>query len=240
MALQLQPTLSEMVGEVLAGLNLGVQGEENADLHPLIKRMLRQAQAYLWNHYRWLQNNVSVSIDLVEDVTDYDIPDTFQPGSIRRIYVRADGDIVREWDLVAGISPADRTAAGVTSTSQYNPFKFDIIDHIIKVHPAPGADPGTLHLEMDTSMSPLLEDEERPAVNGEACIQLATIYVKEQRRMPVGQMERDTHLAYVMDLRPKQSTGAPFSYGTGYIHPCDTVVQPGRRRYYDDLDTWRG
>ncbi len=245
MALKLQPTLSEMVTAVLDGLNLGNQGALNADLHPLIKRHLRVAQAFLWNQHPWLQNRVLERITLANGVTDYDLPDSFEPGAIERVYCASrTSSSTDEWEVSGGITPEDRTAVETNAYAGRKPFRFEFIDRILRVHPAPEGDdadednaPPYLYLEMQEGQSPLLEDEHRPAVDGEACIQLATILTKEQRRMPVGDTERQTHAKYVASLRGKQREPRVFTLGTDYVHPSE-IRRSGKAGPYN-RDDWR-
>ena len=141
MALKQQPTLTTMVSEVLDGMNLGAQGDANADLHGLIRRMLRQAQATLWHEARWLHNRVSTEIELTEGVVAYDFPDDFEPGSLNRMYCRSNAsETVDEWDLSGGITPADRSADARAPATR-TPYRYDFRDGTIVLHPAPGTIP---------------------------------------------------------------------------------------------------
>jgi hypothetical protein len=238
MALKQQPTLGEMTSEVLAGLNMGAQGALTAELHPLIARNLRDAQAYLWSEYRWLQNRTGVEVELTADETDYDIPDDFDPGSIRNIYCRSNrSSETTEWDLAAGIETRDRNMVIAEPSGDGIPYAYDIVDQVIRVHPAPrGDDPPTMVIEMDTGLSPLTEDEQRPSVDGRAMVMLATITTKESRRIPVGATEKAMLDRYVASQRSKQRPGRIFTIGTDYRHPMDP--RPSLRTPYN-RDDWR-
>lgn len=238
MALKEQPTLGEMVSEVLAGLNMGAQGVLTAELHPLIERNLRDAQAYLWSEYRWLQNRTKVEVELTANETDYDIPDTFDPGSIRNVYCRSNrSSSTMEWDLAAGIETADRNMVISEPSGDGIPYAYDIVERVIRVHPAPrGTVPPTMIVEMDAGLAPLIADEERPSVDGRAMIMLATITTKEGRRIPVGQTEKAMLDRYVASQRTKQRPGRVFTIGTDYRHPMDP--KPRLRSPYN-RDDWR-
>jgi hypothetical protein len=238
MALKEQPTLGEMIGEVLAGLNMGAQGVLTAELHPLIARNLRDAQAYLWSEYRWLQNRTKVSVELVANETDYDIPDAFDPGSIRNVYCRSNrGSNTMEWDLEAGIETRDRNLVVSEPSGDGIPYAYDIVERVIRVQPAPrGETPPTMWIEMDTGVAPLIDDGERPSVDGRAMVMLATITTKESRRIPVGATEKAMLDRYVASQRTKQRPGRVFTIGTDYRHPMDP--RPRLRSPYN-RDDWR-
>lgn len=237
MALQQQPTLGEMLNEVLAGLNLGAQGALTADLHPLIRRLLRDAQAYLWSEYRWLHNRVKIDIALVVNETDYDLPDSFDPGSIRNVYAHSNrASTTTEWDLQQGIDTRDRNAVISEPSGDGIPYCYDIVDEVLRVFPAPRGDtPPTLVIEMDTGMAPLVDDGERPSVNARACVMLATIMTKESRRIPVGVTERTILDRYIASQRTKQRPARTFTLGTDYRHPMDP--KPRSRTPYN-RDDW--
>ncbi len=237
MALKEQPTLGEMIAEVLAGLNMGAQGVLTAELHPLIARNLRDAQAYLWSEYRWLQNRTTVEIELIATETDYDIPDSFDPGSIRNIYCRSNRSATTvEWDLAAGIETVDRNLVINEPSGDGIPYAYDIVDQIIRTFPAPrGSTPPTMVIEMDTGLAALVDDKERPSVDGRAMVMLATITSKESRRIPVGATEKAMLDRYVASQRTKQRPGRVFTIGTDYRHPMDP--QPRMRTPYN-RDGW--
>lgn len=238
MALKQQPTLAEMISEVLAGLNLGIQGALNADLHPLIERNIRDAQAFLWSEYRWLHNRVTVEIALVEDETDVELPDSFDPGSIRNVYARSNRSAgVCVWDLQQGVESSDRNSVIAEPSGDGIPYAYQITDSVLKVFPAPrGDDPPTLVLEMDSGLSPLVAPGDRPAVDGRALIMLATITTKESRRIPVGATEKAILEKYIASQRTKQREARVFTIGTDYRHPMDPT--PRTRTPYN-RDDWR-
>lgn len=239
MALQLQPTLGDMVSEVLQGMNLGVQGEENADLHPLIRRCLRDAQAFLWAKNPWLQNRTVALIALVAGEADYELPDSFRPGSLRRVYARSNRSVNIEWDLSGGVDPEHRTGDRTQSLADGTPYRYELIEKILRIHPAIVAgddNPPTLHLEMDLGASPLENDDsDRPAVDGRACIMLGTILAKENRRLPVGDTERAILTEYIQSQRGKQRESRVFTLGTDWRHPSEYPID--RRRPYN-RDNW--
>lgn len=238
MALKQQPTLSEMVSEILAGLNLGVQGALNADLHPLIERNIRDAQAFLWSEYRWLQNRVTVEIDLVADETDVDLPDSFDPGSIRNVYARSNrSSATTVWDLAQGVDSVDRNSVIAEPSGDGIPYAYQLVDSVLRVFPAPrGDDPPTLVLEMDTGLAALVAPDDRPAVDGRALIMLATITTKESRRIPVGATEKAILERYIASQRTKQREARVFTIGTDFRHPMDP--EPRTRTPYN-RDDWR-
>lgn len=243
MALRLQPTLADMLSEVLTGLNLGAAGPTNVELHPLIQRKLRDAQAFLWARHPWLQNRIRIAIDLVDGQTDYEFPDAFDPGSIRMVTCVSNRTTTHtEWPVHGGVELEDRNIDAILPVSTLTgiPYRYQFMDQVIRVQPAPtGDDPPTMFLELESGVVPLVEPDERPAVDGRACVMLATILVKEDRRMPVGETERGILTSYIDAQRGKQTEPQVFTLGTDYRHPNDYGSGHWRRLQPYNRDGWR-
>lgn len=208
-----------MRAEVLAGIGQGAQAGFTTDLYPLIDRFLRQAQHELWNKYSWIQNRTEVAIALVQGQKQYDIPDSYQPGSVGSVSVRtADG--LREWTLMEGITPEDREMAVLGGTLAYVPTKYEILDGVIGLLEAPGTNVATLVLTMDLATSPLAAEGDRPSVNDEACIQYATILTKEHMGMPVGGAMGRLE-SYVNDLMGNNAERTSTGIGSDYVDPME-------------------
>jgi len=233
MALDQYRTLPEMVSEVLIRCALGQMGELNSDLHPQIKGYLRQAQRELWTKCRWLRLRTRQSITAIEDQTQYDIPDGFEPGSIDRVIAKDDDG--REWPLIPGISPEDRTDAALTSAETGDePSRWTVTDGILEVLDAPAADIAELIVEGWLAPGRLEAEEDRPSVDDEACIRYAVIELKKQKKMLTtaeARAERaDLFEGYVADLDAGEAISSPMSLGTGYVDPMDKPPTSRRSR----------
>ncbi len=204
-----------MRAEVLAGIGQGAQAAFVTDLYPLIDRFLRQAQTELWNRFSWLQNRTEITIPLIQGTKTYDLPDTYTPGGLSNVSVRtADG--LREWALAEGITPEDRENAVLGGTLAYVPTKFDIQGGVINLLEAPGTNVATLVLAMDSGPVPLVAENERPAVDSEACVQYGTILTREHMGMPLGNAEARM-LNYVNMLQGSNAERTTTAIGGGYM-----------------------
>lgn len=217
MALALQPTLSDLTGELLTLIGQGGTGVANAALSSRAEAAIRRAQAIINNEADWTINRKRVAIALASGATSFDWPDDVNPGDIIRISAVRDSNDKYEWDLVGGIDSEDRTswAYGGFSTVQDVPFKFEFHDGTIEVGPAASSDV-TIYLFYTVAASPMVAPGDRPNCDGEAVLRKAEIILRNQLgpeyQSAIAGCEKE-YERYMDLIKPKQ--GASIGFITG-------------------------
>jgi hypothetical protein len=222
MAFELQPTLAEIVAEVLSAIGEGGTGVATPATVTQCQTMARRAQKRLYHTAAWTINRTRFSQVLAGSSTivgtqSIDWPDQILPGHIVRIDATKVADPRQEWTLEAGITPDDRSTwnFGGFSTNTFTPYKWDTHDGLIELGPVNKADVNII-IEGDSAPSALRVENDRPGCDGEAVIRLTEILLRNslggdyRAGLPALQSE---FLAYLEDIKPKQGSGKPIVVG---------------------------
>lgn len=217
MALALQPTLAEIVSEVLSAVGEGGTGVASPASQVIVKSLARRAQERLYVEARWTINRKRLGIALAADATQIEWPDDARVGSIHRVSCVRTADTDYEWTLTAGITPDDRTtwAYGSYDTTAPVPYKYDFLNDVIEVGPA-NSEACTIYVQYDEAPSALEADGDRPGCDGGALIRLTEILYRNhmggdlRAGIPLLQNELTSYLAR---LRPRQGTSQGFAIG---------------------------
>ena len=170
----LPATLSEMRASVMTRSGLSTVNDVNARHRSLIDEFLRKAQRYIYLKATWARMRRAASFASQDEVTDYDIPDDTTVGGIYRLVI-VDVDGVEDqlvYDDVADLQALTLSAKG-------KPQYYRIIDDVIRVLPkVDAAAYPTFRIEYELAPQPLVNDQDRPAVDSEAMVQHATMAMR--------------------------------------------------------------
>lgn len=207
MSLPIQPTFAEIISEVLKSCGLSTDGQDPALVMPMVEARIRQAQSILVSEYPWLSALVEREIDTIQDVQDYDIPDDCDPSRVQAFGLVAASGEVRS--LRPGTAMAD-----VPSWSGADPRRYDIIDGVFRIYPAP--DPvkyPKLRIRYYQRPVPLVNETDRVAVDATALTMLAEILVRQQLGLSETKGIESVLSRYVETQRHRQSDGSGFVLG---------------------------
>ncbi len=195
---------------------------------------LRKAQADLWYTFKHLRTMTRLKIALIEKQQYYDFPDQMDIGSVARVSCQS-ADQKYEWTLEPGIKPTDRTNAALAAvTADFQPSIYCLIDGQINVLAGPSSTPGTLIIQGVLRPAALVEDDDRPTVDGECCVRYAEIELKKFKKMislPEYQAEMADFRKFALSVQHQQSDKASFQLGSGWKDPAETYV-PRRRPWW--------
>lgn len=216
MALALQPTLSEIVAEVLNALGEGGSGVASAGTTVQCQTMARRAQAKLYQEAAWVINRIRFSTVLtgstqITGTQTIDWPDNVPVGHITRVSATRVSDPRIEWQIHAGITSDDRSTwnFGGFSPSTFTPFKYDFLNGQIELGPVNEADVN-IYVQADQMPSPLKVENDRASVDGEAIIRLTEILLRNaiggEYRQAVPALMSE-YSEYLDSIKPKQGSG---------------------------------
>ena len=218
MAMPIRPTLRELRESVLLRIGMSPDGGAAARAAAQVDERIREAQEYIHLNLDFTHLWTRRAVPLTVGVTDYDWPDDVEVGDLRRVVAaRNDG---YEIELASGLNTYERNSAywnGSTSAAPQDtwnaPQLWTIENQIIKIAPAPDEYWTQLIFEAFIAPTPLVSDEDRCAVNGEALKKLAEALLKTHFGMPGAQEAKQAFNDFIEDLRTKQGDGEGFQLG---------------------------
>lgn len=212
MALSLTPSLQETREEVLTRNGYATSGNKAANVQALVDSFIRAAQRELFVRMNWTMNQKRTSITFITGQQLYDWPDDLEPGDIRTITVVHENG--REYDVKMGLRTNERDSsrtAGVVDEGR--PVLATYVDKMLEFWPAPSSHYLTATIDYSLGSAALVDDAQRLVVDGEACIQLATMKFKRHLGLDVQPADVATFERYLVDLQARQSTGEGFQLG---------------------------
>jgi hypothetical protein len=223
MALTAPSTLAEVRDEVFTRCTLNTGGDRGARALKLVDACIRRAQTELVNR-AWLRLAKSITIPLVTDVYTYDFPDEMDPGRYMEMYVR-DATSLKLLPLSADPSQSQRNALA-NSSGRPQSFWFD--DEQLYITPKPLATSyDQLVIRGYLRPNTLVSDTDLVVLDAEAVIQRAEIHLRPRIGMPVTQDMKDTHLAYLRDVKGNQTENAGTILGGDTSQKCVPQQGPG-------------
>lgn len=233
MTQRLPPTLADIRTDLVTRCGLASGATVPPRMQPLLDTRIRSAHAQIYELFPWVILTVDNMFDLSLGETDYDIPDNTEPAKIEEIGIRRISD-GRVFPLEPGFTLGESTAYVSQQTNQL-PLRYRIIDGIIRLAPPPDTVYyDKLCMTYRLVPGPLVQDDERLAVDGESVLQLAEILMREHFGGVDTRGLRANFERYMTRLRVKQSNGAGFQMG-GHQ---SIVVQTRPRNRFNRLG-WR-
>lgn len=203
MALSPPEPLSWIRKEVFTRAKLNTGGDRGARALELVDSCIRRAQRELTLKAPWVRLKTTRYITLVDEVTEYDFPDDMDPGRIMQILVR-DPSTKRRCDLKG--DPSTQRQNNYANADAGQPRYFWFMDQALNITPKPDVDTwDRLEIIGFMAETKLVNDEDLCSVDAEALIQRANIFLRMERDLPVTPDLRDSHTAYLNDLRADQS-----------------------------------
>jgi hypothetical protein len=202
MALPPPATLAAIRSEVFLRCTINTGGDRGARALGLVDSMIRRSVRELTVKAPWLRLTSSITIDLVDDVSTYDFPDSMDPGKYAEVLVR---NATTEKLLPLSPDPSQRNRnALLESSGQPRYYWFD--DQQLNVSPKPDTDYwDQLTIRGYLRAGELVNDTDLVPIDSEAVVQRAEIHLRPRIGLTVTQDMKDTHLAYLRDLRGEQS-----------------------------------
>jgi hypothetical protein len=215
MAMPIRPTLGELRESLLRRVGLAAGGTAPANVLPIIDERIRQAERMLHTRIDFTHLWERMDVPLTAGVNEYDWPDNVEVGDLRWISaVNQDGYEAR---LNPGMRPIERNSAYPTpQTDQTNwsqPLIYTIQNQVIRIGPTPDETWVRMVYEYYLAPGPMVDPEERCAIDPEALLMQAEILTKQHFGMPgiepvVGMLDE-----YLKDLQAKQGDGDGFQLG---------------------------
>lgn len=202
MALPAPVTLAYVRSEVFLRCTINTGGDRGARALGIVDSMIRRAVRELTASAPWLTLASSINITLVDDQPTYDFPDSMDPGKYAEVFVR-DATSLKLLPLTPDPSQRNRNAL-LESSGRPRYFWFD--DQQLHVSPKPDTDYwDQLTIRGYLRAGDLVNDKDLIPLDGEAVIQRTEIHLRPRIGMVVTQDMKDSHLAYLRDLRGEQS-----------------------------------
>ena len=202
MALPAPRTLSYVRDEVFTRCNINTGGDRGARALKLVDSCIRRAVQELAVKASWLRLSVTEDVPLTSGAGTYDFPDSIDPGRTTEIYVRH-ATSLKLHELRADPSMTRRNAL-INSDSRPQYYWFE--NEVLNVTPTPDvAYYNTLVFRGFLRVSDLVNDTDLIALDGEAVIQRAEIHLRPRIGLRVSQDMKETHLAYLRDVRGTQT-----------------------------------
>jgi len=226
MALDAPWTLAQTRDEVMTRCTLNTGGDRGARALKLIDSCIRRAVTELTD-YAWLRLAASVSITLTTDISAYDLPRLHGPGSWMEVYV-VDATSGKLLPLSADPSQQRRNAL---SNSSGRPTDFWFDNEQLNVVPAPDATYyNSLTIRGYLRPNALVNDNDLVSLDGEAVVQRAEIHLRPRIGQQVSQDMRDSHLAYIRQVKGRQTENSGTILGGDTSQKCVPQQGPGLPR----------
>lgn len=251
MALAVSPTLAELRLSVATRINMGRQIRNSTALHDLVDEHIRSAFNLLVREAHWVIQEVTDETDLITGQHEYDVPDNIDVGDIREITVES--LLNREFPLVPGVAYYERNAFRVdrglesvptASDLEANsglPLRWEVIDQLLHVYPAPDADEYPL-MRVRGKAIPRepYGDSDRSFIDKEAHVLAAVIGLKKHYNMSGADNDERVLSRHLMNIRASQSDGEPVQIGPvrSQRYPSQVTRQPhgDRAMFWPEFD----
>jgi len=213
MTYPVQPTLSEIRTATLARCGMAQEGNVPRNIAAILDEKIQSAQLQLYELFPWLVTYVTATIPLIDNESDYDIPDDTEPGKITYVAVHriSDGWV---YELECGIRPNEMNYFTQSTTKGTMPLRYDYIDNVMRVQPIADTDYyDNLQLAYFQRPNAFIQDTDRCVVDGEALKMFAEILVKQHFGGQATETLEKNLDRYVSRLKVKQSNGEGFQMG---------------------------
>lgn len=228
MSLPAPATLSQVRDEVFTRCTLNTGGDRGSRALKLVDSMIRRAQRELVVSAPWLQLSASLTITLVSGQSAYDFPDPMDPGRYFEVFVRNTTSL-KFSPLQPDPSQCQRNALADANASR--PFWYWFNDGQLFITPSP--DPtywDQIRLDGYLREGDLIDDEALISVDFEALVQRAELFLRPRVGQLVTQDMKDSHLAYVRNVRGLQTENAGTMAGGDTSIKCMPQDGPGLPR----------
>lgn len=203
MALAAPATLAQVRDEVFTRCTLNTGGDRGSRALKLVTSQIQRAQRELAVKYGWLRLQTSLTVTLTSGVSTYDFPDSMEPGKYMDVYVR-DVSTGKYFPVMPDPTQRQRNSLGTVTASRPQYYWFN--DGQLQITPAPNSTYwDSLRIDGYLRETDLVNDTDLVAVDFEALVQRAELFVRPRIGLQVTQDMKDSHLAYVRDVRALQS-----------------------------------
>ncbi len=228
MSLPAAATLSQVRDEVFTRCTLNTGGDRGSRALKLVDSMIRRAQRELAISSPWLRLSNSVTITLVTGQSAYDFPDEMDPGRYMELYIR-NATSLAFFPLTPDPSQSQRN--GLSTATASRAFFYWFNDGQLYVTPtADTTSWDQIRIDGYLRESDLINDEDLVSVDSEALIQRAEIFVRPRIGQAVTQDMKDSHLAYVRQVRALQGENPGTILGGDTSVKCMPQDGPGLPR----------
>jgi hypothetical protein len=235
MSLPAAATLSQVRDEVFTRCTLNTGGDRGSRALKLVDSMIRRAQRELAISSPWLRLSSSVTINLVTGQTAYDFPDEMDPGRYMELYVR---NTTSQAYYPVTPDPSQGQRNGLATSTMGRALFYWFNDGQLYISPSPDTDSwDQLRIDGYLREGDLIDDEALVAVDSEALIQRAEIFVRPRIGQVVTQDMKDSHLAYVRQVRSLQGENPGTMAGGDTSSKCIPQDGPGFPRSGYAYDT---
>lgn len=203
MSLPAAATLSQVRDEVFTRCTLNTGGDRGARALKMVDSQIRRAQRELVIKCGWLRLQSSVTVTLVSAITTYDFPDSMAPGRYMDVFVR-DVSSGKYYQMEPDPTQNQRNSLGTATSSR--PMYYWFNDGQLQITPPPNPTYwDVIRIDGYLRETDLVSDTDLVAVDFEAIVQRAELFVRPRIGLAVTQDMKDSHLAYVRDVRALQS-----------------------------------
>ena len=203
MSLPAPATLAQVRDEVFTRCTLNTGGDRGSRSLKLVTSQIQRAQRELAVKYGWLRLQTSLVLSLTTGVSTYDFPDSMDPGKYMDVYVR-DVSSSKYYPLEPDPTQRQRNSLGVSTSSRAQYYWFN--DGQLQITPAPNITYwDSLRIDGYIRETDLVNDTDLIAVDFEALVQRAELFIRPRIGLLVTPDMKDSHLAYVRDVRALQS-----------------------------------
>ncbi len=228
MSLPAAATLAQVRDEVFTRCTLNTGGDRGSRALKLVDSMIRRAQRELAISSPWLRLSSSVTITLVTGQSAYDFPDEMDPGRYMDLYIR---NSTSGAFLPLTPDPTQCQRNGLAASTASRAFFYWFNDGQLYVTPTPDTTSwDQIRIDGYLREGDLIDDEALVAVDSEALIQRAEIFVRPRIGQAVTQDMKDSHLAYVRQVRALQGENPNTMAGGDTSIKCMPQEGPGLPR----------
>lgn len=225
MSLPAAATLAQVRDEVFTRCTLNTGGDRGSRALKLVDSMIRRAQRELAVSSPWLRLLGSETITLVTDQSAYDFPDAMDPGKYAEVYIR-NATSLAYFPLTPDPSQGQRN--GYAEANASRAFYYWFNDGQLYITPTVDtASWDQLRIDGYRRESDLINETDLVSVDSEALIQRAEMFVRPRIGQIVTQDMKDSHLAYVRQVRALQGENPGTMAGGDTSFKCQPQEGPG-------------
>lgn len=202
MALPSPGTLAHARNAVFTRCTLNTGGDRGARALALVDECIRRAHRELELSSPWLRLAATVTIDLQDDISQYDFPDTMDPGRYMEVEVR---DATTPTAFLPMRPDPSRIERNSWALASGRPIGYWFENELFNIGPAPDTDfYDQIVIRGYLRASDLVNDSDLLSLDEEAVVQRAELFLRPRVGLVVTQDMKDSHLAYLRQTRAQQ------------------------------------